>query len=389
MKKETWSFIIVAGGTGSRLGGTPKQFRLLAGIPVWKWSAKIAEMLWEEGAADELLLVVPEDLAAEAERHCDLRIPIRLTAGGPTRSQSVMNGLNISCGSHVLVHDAARPFITAELCRRLMKSASEGGAAMPLIPIRDSIKMINSGEITSVDRTKYFKTQTPQAFEKYSLIEALKSYGTDGTDEAEAWIGSGRKITSTEGLESNFKITTKFDWEAAVSAAGGKIIRRTGHGFDVHKLVRGRRLVLGGIDIEGAEYGLLGHSDADLIIHTVMDAVLGAAGMPDIGTLFPSSDPEWKDYDSMEMLKRVLCMVRSEGWSIDWIDVTLRAQSPKLGHMIPMFIRNVASVTEEECGKINFNMKVKSGEGCGSVGRNECMTCDGVATLSKYEWDQG
>jgi len=118
MNKETWSFIIVAGGTGSRLGGTPKQFRFLAGLPVWKWSAMVAEKLWEEGAVEELLLVVPEDRIAEAEAESCLRVPTRLTAGGATRSESVMNGLRISCGSHVLVHDAARPFITAELCKK-------------------------------------------------------------------------------------------------------------------------------------------------------------------------------------------------------------------------------------------------------------------------------
>ncbi|MFA7651610.1 MAG: 2-C-methyl-D-erythritol 2,4-cyclodiphosphate synthase, partial [Synergistaceae bacterium] len=141
--------------------------------------------------------------------------------------------------------------------------------------------------------------------------------------------------------------------------------------------------------IENAEFGLLGHSDADIVLHTVMDAILGAAGLPDIGTLFPASDAKWKDADSRELLNTVISKVRSEGWNIDWVDVTLQAQSPKLGDMIPNFILSVVSFIAENESETNFNMKVKSGEGCGTVGRNECMICHGVATLSKYDWNQG
>ena len=387
MRKETWSFIIVAGGAGTRLGGTPKQFRLLAGRPMWKWSAMAAEKLWKEGAVEELLLVVPEDRIAETEAQCDMRIPTRLTAGGVSRSESVMNGLRISCGSHVLVHDAARPFITAKLCRDLMRNASVHGASIPLIGSSDSLKRIVSGKISCTDRNEYFRTQTPQAFEKTPLVESIESYGLDGTDEAEAWIASGRDMFPTEGLESNFKITTQSDWDTAAKIAGAAKIQRTGHGYDIHRLVKGRKLIIGGVEVSGAELGLMGHSDADIVIHTVMDAILGAAGFPVIGTLFPASDRKWKDADSVELLKRVVKKIRSEGWEIDWVDVTLEAESPRMGHMIPEFIASVSSYTSDN-NRVNFNMKVKSGEGCGAVGRNECMICHGVATLSKYDWDQ-
>ena len=389
MNRETWSFIIVAGGTGTRLGGIPKQFRLLDGHPVWKWSAKIAEELWKDGIVQELVIVVPDDHMAEMKGHCDLKIPTRLTAGGTTRSQSVMSGLKNSCGSHVLVHDAARPFITRELCLELIRNSEVHGSSVPLLGSSDSLKRLESGKLTCVDRKEYLRTQTPQAFEKSSLIDSIASFGFDGTDEAEAWIASGRDIFITQGSESNFKITTKFDWEVALSITGGRKIQRTGHGFDVHQLVKGRKLILAGIEIKNSELGLLGHSDADIVLHTVMDAILGAAGFPDIGTLFPASDPKWKDADSRELLKTVILKVRSEGWSIDWVDVTLQAQSPKLGDMIPNFIYSVASLIAENGRDPNFNMKVKSGESCGSVGRNECMVCHGVATLSKYYWNQG
>ncbi|NLD05168.1 MAG: 2-C-methyl-D-erythritol 2,4-cyclodiphosphate synthase [Synergistaceae bacterium] len=387
MKRETWSFIIVAGGAGTRLGGTPKQFRLLDGCPVWKWSAKIAEELWKDGATEELVIVVPEEHMAEVERQCDLKIPIRLAAGGTTRSQSVMNGLKNSCGSHVLVHDAARPFITKELCLELIKNTAIHGSSIPLIGSSDSLKKIERGKMTCVDRKEYLRTQTPQAFEKAPLIEAIKSFGFEGTDEAAAWIASGRDIFCTEGPESNFKITTNFDWDVASLVTGGRKIQRTGHGFDVHQLVRGRKLILAGIEIRNTEFGLFGHSDADIVLHTAMDALLGAAGLPDIGTLFPASDAKWKDADSRELLKIVIRKIRAEGWNIDWVDVTLQAQSPKLGHLIPSFISNVSSFIAENKSETNFNMKVKSGESCGSVGRNECMLCHGVATLSKYNWN--
>ncbi|NLX84754.1 MAG: 2-C-methyl-D-erythritol 2,4-cyclodiphosphate synthase [Synergistaceae bacterium] len=385
MPLKTWSFIIVAGGTGTRLGGTPKQFRLLGGIPVWKWSAKIAEKLWNEGAISELVLVVPKEYLSEVEEQCDFKIPTQITTGGATRSQSVMNGLKISCGSHVLVHDAARPFITEDLCRNLIAHTIIHGSAVPLLQTKDSLKRLYFGELTCVDRNEFFKTQTPQAFEKTPLTEAITLFGFEGTDEAAAWEAAGREISHTEGFESNFKITTKFDWKIALSIIGCTKRQRTGHGFDVHQLVPGRKLILAGVELENAELGLLGHSDADIVLHTIMDAILGAAGLPDIGTLFPASDKKWKDADSRELLKTVVKNVRSEGWSIDWVDVTLQAQVPKLGHMIPKFIASVTSLIEENEEEINFNMKVKSAEGCGSVGRNECMTCHGVATLSKYD----
>ena len=387
MNKETWSFIIVAGGTGSRLGGTPKQFRLLDGLPVWKWSANIAEKLWNTGKAEELVIVVPVDHLAEVKGQCDLKIPTRIVAGGATRAQSVMNGLKNSCGSHVLVHDAARPFITAGLCLQLMKNTAIHGSSIPLIGSADSLKRINAGKMICVDRNEYLRTQTPQGFEKAQLTEAINSFGFEGTDEAAAWIASGRNIFSTEGLESNFKITTQFDWEVASSMTGGRKIQRIGHGFDIHRLVQGGKLILAGIEIENSGFGLLGHSDADIVLHTVMDAILGAAGLPDIGTLFPASDDKWKDADSRELLKSVVRKVRSEGWNIDWVDITLQAQSPKLGQLIPSFISSVASLIAENEREANFNMKVKSGEGCGSVGRNECMICHGVAALSKYDWN--
>lgn len=143
-------------------------------------------------------------------------------------------------------------------------------------------------------------------------------------------------------------------------------------------------MVLAGVEIADSEMGLLGHSDADIVTHTVMDAILGAAGEPDIGTLFPADDERWSGADSTKMLEMVVERVRNKGWKIVWVDVSLVAQEPKLGQIIPAFIDSLQPYLLEVNGKTNFNMKVKSGEKSGSVGRGECMTCHGVATLSRY-----
>ena len=143
--------------------------------------------------------------------------------------------------------------------------------------------------------------------------------------------------------------------------------------------------MLAGVEIKDSPLGLLGHSDADLVTHTVMDALLGAAGEPDIGTIFPASDQRWKDADSTVLLQKVVSLDRSKGWRIDWVDVTLEAQTPRLGHMIGIFRDSLLRWLAEDNGETNFNIKVKSGEGCGSVGRAECMVCHGVASLSRIK----
>ena len=181
----------------------------------------------------------------------------------------------------------------------------------------------------------------------------------------------------------NFKITSQFDWETACALArgGAEVERRTGHGYDIHQLVEGRPLIIAGVKVDGVSYGLLGHSDADLVAHTVMDALLGAAGEPDIGTLFPATDEKWRGADSMALLRTVLELLASKGWRAEWVDVTLNAQRPKLGHLVPAFIESMNRALGGDETKRIFNMKVKSAERCGSAGRGECMICHGVATI--------
>lgn len=383
MNGHTWSFVIVAAGSGSRIGGEPKQFRMLGTAPVWKWSALVAERLWNEGKIEDLVIVVPKEYCDVLRNECDLKIPLHIVCGGKTRSESVMNGLKVCSGSHVLVHDGARPFLTEELCCALIQKADECGSAVPLIASADSLKKFENNKIICVNREEYFRTQTPQAFERKCLIDAIDKYGINGTDEAAAWIAAGHVIDPIDGEETNMKITTLSDWKVASCIADAPDEIHVGHGYDIHKLVHGRKLILAGMEIAGSDFGLLGHSDADIVTHTVMDAILGAAGEPDIGTIFPADDEKWKDAVSTDLLSYVVERVRSKGWKIKWVDVTLEAQAPKLGHMVQRFISNMAPYVIEPGGNLNFNMKVKSGEGCGSVGRGECMVCHGVATLAR------
>ena len=379
-----WSFLITAGGSGSRLGGVPKQFRMLGGAPVWRWSFAAADKLRRMGRVRDIVMTVPREsfaaLAGEAEK-----LGLTLVEGGRSRSESVTKGLKACRGPHVLVHDGARPFISEGLCLRLMDAVeAEGFGAAPLLPSTDSLKVVEEGRITGVaERSLYFRTQTPQAFPLRELIEVMENSPDGGTDEASLWLAAGKKIVPVEGEEMNFKITSQFDWETACALArgGAEVERRTGHGYDIHQLAEGRRLIIAGVLVDCVSYGLLGHSDADLVAHTVMDALLGAAGEPDIGTLFPASDEKWRGADSMMLLREVLELLAAKGWRAEWVDVTLCAQKPKLGHLVPAFIESMNRALGGDETKRIFNMKVKSAERCGSAGRGECMICHGVATI--------
>ena len=382
MDAPRWSFLIAAGGSGRRLGGEPKQFRELLGKPLWRWSWAVAEELRRRGEIEDIVLVVPREYEAEIRRETE-DIELTVTCGGATRSESVVKGLMKCSGSHVLVHDGARPFITPALCRRLMAAAAEGGGAIPLLPSVDSLKRIEDEKISCADRSLYFRTQTPQAFERKRLIRAIEEGGLEGTDEASVWLAAGERLAYVAGEERNFKVTTPFDWEMACALTERAIEKRTGHGYDIHQLVEGRPLIIAGIRLEGEKFGLLGHSDADLVTHTVMDALLGAAGEPDIGTLFPASDERWRGADSVTLLHSVLSLLSSKGWRVDWVDVTLNAQRPRMGHLVPRFIDKMNGELGGGEERRLFNMKIKSAESCGSAGRGECMICHGVATISR------
>ncbi|HOK20114.1 MAG TPA: 2-C-methyl-D-erythritol 2,4-cyclodiphosphate synthase, partial [Thermosynergistes sp.] len=289
---KTWSFIIVAAGKGTRLGGELKQFRILGGRPVWCWSAIVAEELYKQGLVEELILVVPAGMEEEVGNQAqNFELPVTVITGGPRRSDSVYAGLLASSSWGCLVHDAVRPFVKPGLCRRLMEAVMDGKGAIPVIPVADALKrVLPDGKMTIVPREDLLATQTPQVFPREELLRAFDEHQDGFRDEAEAWIMAGKELVPVRGAKLNFKITDAQDWELASAIVEGGEVMRVGNGFDVHPLVPGRKLRLGGIEIPDAPLGLHGHSDADVVAHAVADALLGAAGESDIGTLFPADD---------------------------------------------------------------------------------------------------
>ena len=362
-----YSFIIVAGGSGTRFGGK-KQFMTLGGRELWRWSAENAERLPD--SIREIVLVIPKGDSLTPEWRGE--IPLRVTHGGEERAISVLNGLSMAGCDFVMVHDAARPFASPELFRRLMDAVTEEAGAVPVLPVSDALKRIDSGEVSCIDRDGLYITQTPQVFPRLKLIEAVKDFPS-AKDEAEAWLKSGHVLNHVEGERMNFKVTVKEDMTIARALTEG--MTRTGLGWDIHRLVPGRKLILGGVRIE-SPLGLLGHSDADVLTHAIMDAVLGGAGLPDIGNIFPASDEKFRGADSVELLREVMRLVTAEGWNVDFVDSVITAQVPRLNKYREEIMRNMSQF-------FPVSIKFKSAEGLDDSGRGLCMTCRAVATLRR------
>ena len=301
-------------------------------------------------------------------------MPFKIVHGGKTRSESVLNGLNAAACDYVLIHDAARPFANKDLFLALMDATDENTGAIPVLKVADALKKIDGDNISVINRDGFAATQTPQSFHRKKLIEAVKK-NLDAKDEAESWLDAGYKLTTVEGQRLNFKITWQEDMTIAKSLINNQKITRTGIGYDVHQLVPERKLILGGILIKDSPLGLLGHSDADLLTHAIMDSILGAAGLEDIGNIFPASDEKLRNADSIELLKKVLSLVSAEGWRVDFVDAVVEAQVPRLNKYREEIKNNLGKF-------FDVNIKFKSAENLNDSGRGLSMTCWACATLS-------
>ncbi len=379
--------ILVAAGRGVRAGsGPPKQFRALKGRPLVAWTLR------PFAASPEIrrtVLVVPDP--EEARRQLSAWIPegheIEFVAGSETRQGSTRAGLlRASDARLVLVHDGVRPFVTPDFIRRILAAAEEEGAAVPLVPVRETLKRIG-GEgrvVETVPRGEYALAQTPQGFRREVLEEAIRraeAAGYEGTDEAELVERLGRSVARVEGLPENLKITTPGDFAIAESILDRESASeppRVGVGYDVHALVPGRRLVLGGVEIpHGA--GLAGHSDGDLICHAAIDALLGAAGLPDIGSLFPDSDPAYRGASSLQMLAVTAAKAREAGYALGNLDLVVVAEEPILSPHLAAMRGNLARALG--CDPDRVGIKGKRGEGIGFEGRREGMAAHAVALV--------
>ncbi len=382
-----FSFLIAAGGMGSRIGGIPKQFRKLQGYPLWIWSVKICEKLHDLNLIHESILVFPEgtDLDEYREMIPLFSVPLKFVCGGKSRRDSVIKGLEACSGEFVLIHDGARPFLKISTCQDLIRSTTREEGAIPFLAISDALKKVSpSHTLLTADRDCFIITQTPQSFYRGNMLHVLQGASEDVHDEAEAWVNDGRHLNLVEGDPLNFKITYEKDWAMATVIAASKRELRTGFGFDIHPLVPGKKLTLAGVKFHDFPLGLQGHSDADVVAHAISDALLGAAGLPDIGTLFPASDETYTNADSMGLLSTVIERVSSNGWAIQWIDIVINAQKPILAGFLDQMKMNIGYlITGVDLNNLPLNIKVKSGELTGAVGNLECIKCYAVATLAR------
>ena len=377
-----WSFVIVAAGKGRRFGGPPKQFEKLGEMPLWEWSARTALKLKADGV-EQIVLVVPPGMESSMEAETALirsRIDLVMVPGGERRQDSVLNGLKAARGKRVMIHDSARPFVSPMLCRRLVCEAVKRGSAVPLLPVTDALKHADQGVIVAgIPREGLLVTQTPQAFPSEEIHRVLKETPGHFSDEAEAWLASGRDLGWTRGDPLNFKITFPEDMELASRVLRGSSVERTGFGFDVHRLSPGIPLFLGGLRIP-FPLGLSGHSDGDLLCHAIADAVLGAAGLPDIGTLFPASEGRFKGIRSLDILKEAVAMTREKGFTVSSVNAVVNAQVPRLASMAEGIRKNLTEVLfADRPGTVSLTFK--SGEWTGDVGNGEAMRCWAVARL--------
>lgn len=333
----TVTAIIVAAGASRRMGFDKLSYRLPDGRTVLETSCALFAA---HPAVDELVLVAGgnrpqcEAIAAACPKPCTV------VQGGATRADSVHNGLAAAKGLLVAIHDAARPFASEEVITRVLQAAAKTGAAAPAVPVKDTIKVAdkNGKVVTTPDRATLYAVQTPQCFDRALYLQALEAVSGEKaslvTDDCSLFELAGLPVTLTAGDYANLKITTKEDLQKENTM-------RIGHGYDVHRLVEDRKLILGGVEVP-YEKGLLGHSDADVLLHAVMDAVLGAAALGDIGQHFPDTDPAYKGADSLALTREVAKIIAAHGYKVGNIDATILCQRPKLAPHIPAMRKNIA-----------------------------------------------
>lgn len=379
--------IIAAGGAGRRLAADiPKQLLEIGGQSILQRS--VAAFLAHPRVTD-VIVALP---AAIVDSPPDWLSTARLVAGGDTRQASVANAFDVvgQQADIVLVHDAARPFVTPEIISRTIDGAVEHGAVIAALGVSDTVKRVaDRGAAVIVEtlpREQIYLAQTPQAFRRAVLEDAiaLGRSGAAGTDEASLAELAGYQVHIVSGDASNLKITTAADLEAARERQAGIVAQapnaRIGVGYDLHRLVEGRPLILAGVTV-AAQRGAQGHSDADVVCHAVTDAILGAARAGDIGQLFPDTDPKWKGASSIGLLSDAAALVRGRGWEIENVDVVVVLERPKLGPQRIEMEKRLASALEIPCEAVS--VKAKTNEGVDAVGRGEAIAAHAVALLAR------
>lgn len=374
--------VIVAAGKGERAGGAiPKQYAALLGKPMLRWTA---EAFARHPAVDLVQIVIgASDEARYAEAMSGLSVQPTL-AGGPTRQHSVMHGLEALVHhkpDFVLIHDAARPLVSAAVIDGVVTSLRDGAdAAVPLLPVADTLRRKDGDHWAGVARDGLMRAQTPQGFQFEKILAAHRAFKQlDLTDDMALAERAGLEIVVVPGEESNMKVTTANDLALAGQLLSARLgDARTGLGYDAHRFTNGDHVWLCGVRIDH-DRGLEGHSDADAGLHALTDAILGALGAGDIGQHFPPTDERWRGAPSWKFLDHAASLVRERGGAVTHCDVTIVCERPKIGPHREAMRARIAEILKVEGSRVS--VKATTTEGMGFEGRREGLSAQAVATV--------
>ncbi|TVV70030.1 bifunctional 2-C-methyl-D-erythritol 4-phosphate cytidylyltransferase/2-C-methyl-D-erythritol 2,4-cyclodiphosphate synthase [Sphingomonas solaris] len=370
--------MIVAAGSGTRMGGLPKQYRMIAGRSVL---AHAIDRLAAHPGVDTVQVVIgagQHELYRAAIGDRALPDPVE---GGATRRESVLAGLAaVATADRVLIHDAARPFVPAGVIDRLLAALDTTLGAVPVLSVADSLARIGDALGEAVPREGVVRVQTPQAFDRAAILAAHRAWPVDrdATDDAQVARASGLTVAAVAGDAALDKLTFPADFAAADDRMTRTMIARTGMGFDVHAFCEGDRLWLGGLEIPH-DRGLAGHSDADVALHAIVDALLGTVADGDIGSHFPPSDPRWRGAASDRFVVYARDLIRARGGIIDHVDCTIICEAPKVGPHRDAIRARVAAMLQVREGAVSI--KATTTERLGFTGRREGIAAQAVATV--------
>lgn len=381
--------IIPAAGFGTRMESElPKQFLELAGKPILVRTLRI---FLEHPLVRTVVVALPAEHLESGKKQIlpyfdgGLQQQLIFTPGGNTRQQSVQNGLGVlpAAIDGVLVHDGARPMVTTEVIDRCIAGIKSHGAVIAAVPVKDTLKEVDGSLVTgTIDRSRLWQAQTPQAMQRKLLEQAYKhaeATGFSGTDEASLLEHAGIAVSVVTGSETNIKITRPDDLAIASGLLRkGSTVIKIGHGFDAHRLVEGRKLILGGVEIP-YHLGLAGHSDADVLTHALMDGILGALGAGDIGRHFPDHNDRYRGADSLKLLATVMELARKKNMQLGNGDITVICQQPKLASHLPAMQAKLAVICDTAAE--NINIKATTTEKMGFAGRGEGISAHAVVLM--------
>lgn len=365
--------VLLCAGASARMGFDKLTTPLCGASPIGRSLDALVQ-----GGVDALVCAVSAATRAAVEA-LPCPVPRRIVAGGETRQASVHAALRAAADwaggapCVAVIHDAARCLVPPALVAACAARAMEQGSGVAAVRVNDTVLREGAAGFATVPREGLWRMQTPQAFRLFDILDAYDRAEGPATDDATLFLRAGHALSLVEGGADNFKLTTPADW-----ARAERLLARCGTGFDTHRLVEGRRLVLGGVTVPFAR-GLFGHSDADVLAHAVMDALLGAAALPDIGQLFPDTDPAYAGADSMALLRQVVARVAEQGLRVNQLDATVIAERPKLAPYVPAMRENLAAACGVTPGQVG--LKATTTEGMNDEGRGLCISAQAVATL--------